>query len=67
MKKHVVGVCFVLAKKPTEGMAKKVEVQEKKAVEGLMTTFSFTLSLLLKYSPSFNEQKETTIISKEYK
>ena len=30
MKKHVVEVCFVLAKKPTEGMAKKVEVQEKK-------------------------------------
>ena len=28
--KRVVGVCFVLAKKPTKGMAKKVEVQEKK-------------------------------------
>ena len=30
MKKQVVGVGFVLAKKPTEGMTKKVEVQKKK-------------------------------------
>ena len=30
MKKHVAGFGFVLAKKPTEGMNKKVEVQEKK-------------------------------------
>ena len=67
MKKHVVGVCFVLAKKPTEGMAKKVGVQEEERVEGLPTTFSFTLRLLLKDSPSFYEQNEAAIIGKKYK
>ena len=53
------GVCFVLAKKPIKDMAKKVEVQEKRRVEGLMKTFSF--------SHSFYKQNETTIISKKYK
>ena len=57
MKKHVVGVCFVLAKKLTEGMAKKVEVQEKKNSRRPNDNFFVTFSLLLKYSPSFNEQK----------
>ena len=61
------GVCFVLTKKQTEGMAKKVEVQENKKVEGLLTTFPCTFLLLLKDSPSFYEQKETTINSKKDK
>ena len=38
------GVCFVFAKDPTEGMAKKVEVQEKRKIEGLLRTFSCTLT-----------------------
>ena len=33
-KKHIFGVCFVLAKKPTKGMAKKVGVQEEEREEG---------------------------------
>ena len=33
MKKHVVGACFVLARKLTKGMAKKFEVQEKTRVK----------------------------------
>ena len=30
-------VCFVLAKRPTMGIAKKVEMQEKRRVEVLLT------------------------------
>ena len=59
-KKYVVVVYFVLYKKSTEGMAKK------KRVEGLLT-FAFKYRLLLKDSPSFYAQNETTIISKKYK
>ena len=58
------GFCFVLAKKLTEGKAKKVEVHEKKSrVKGLLTYFFFYIPLI-KDSPSFYEQNETTIISK---
>ena len=67
MKKHVVGISFVLTKTHSEGMAKKVEVQEKGQVEGLLTTFLFKFCLFLKDSPYFYEQNQTTIISKKYK
>ena len=66
MKKHVVGVCFGLVKKPTKGMAKKVEVQEKKNSPRPNDNFFVYIQLTLKDSHSFNEQKETTMISKEY-
>ena len=63
----LLGLVLCLAKKPTEVMAKKVEMQEKRRVDGLPSTFSFTLRLLLKDSPSFYKQNETTIIGKKYK
>ena len=36
-------------------------------MEGLPTTFSFTIRLLLKDSPTFYEQNEATIIGKKYR